>query len=396
MNGKELVLSALNGKGTEVLPFIPRLDIWYKANKRNGTLPERFRNASLRDITDELGIGYHAVVPDFRDNLFEDDDIDIGLGIYRFRAIPYDVRLNNIKKTVDRDNGLTTVQYSTPYGTITTKVLYDDTMKKSGATLAHVVEYALKGVDDFKALAYIFENAEVLPKYNGLEELKNYLGERGPIVAFNSLGASPMHYIMKELISTETFFYESFDHPDELHELKESISGYFYRMYDLVVKSPADIILSGANYDSSITTPAFFSRYITPELKKQAIKAHTNGKYLLTHTDGENRGLLNTYLDAGFDIADSICPDPMTSLSLKEIKDKFGEKITIWGGIPSVSVLENSMSEYQFEALLNSTFESIGRGDHIIFSIADTTPPDAKFERILKIIKKTEEFGPVK
>ena len=396
MNGKELVLSALNGKGTEVLPFIPRLDIWYKANKLNGTLPERFRNASLRDITDELGIGYHAVVPDFRDNLFEDDDIDIGLGIYRFRAIPYDVRLNNIKKTVDRDNGLTTVQYSTPYGTITTKVLYDDTMKKSGATLAHVVEYALKGVDDFKALAYIFENAEVLPKYNGLEELKNYLGERGPIVAFNSLGASPMHYIMKELISTETFFYESFDHPDELHELMESISGYFYRMYDLVVKSPADIILSGANYDSSITTPAFFSRYITPELKKQAIKAHTNGKYLLTHTDGENRGLLNTYLDAGFDIADSICPDPMTSLSLKEIKDKFGEKITIWGGIPSVSVLENSMSEYQFEALLNSTFESIGRGDHIIFSIADTTPPDAKFERILKIIKKTEEFGPVK
>ncbi|MCX7999386.1 MAG: hypothetical protein N3A69_10630, partial [Leptospiraceae bacterium] len=41
--------------------------IWYKANKKNDTLPSKYKNASLRDITDDLSIGYHAVVPDFRD-----------------------------------------------------------------------------------------------------------------------------------------------------------------------------------------------------------------------------------------------------------------------------------------------------------------------------------------
>jgi len=41
------------------------------------------------------------------------------------------------------------------------------------------------------------------------------------------------------------------------------------------------------------------------------------------------------------------------------------------------------------------TFASIGNGDHIILSIADTTPPGAKFDRILKIAQKAKQFGPV-
>ncbi len=38
------------------------------------------------------------------------------------------------------------------------------------------------------------------------------------------------------------------------------------------------------------------------------------GKFLLTHTDGENIGLLEEYMACEFDIADSICPSPMTKL----------------------------------------------------------------------------------
>jgi hypothetical protein len=74
----------------------------------------------------------------------------------------------------------------------------------------------------------------------------------------------------------------------------------------------------------------------------------------------------------------------------------FDEKITIWGGIPSISVLETSMSDVEFEKYLDMTLESIGRGDHIIFSIADTTPAGAKFERLVRIAEKVREFGPVK
>ena len=398
MTHKERILKTLRGEPTDVIPFIPRLDIWYNANSKNGGLPDRYKNATLRDITDDLDLGFHSVVPLFRDFENEHGDEDIGLGIYRFNAIPYRVELHGVDKKVKRyPDGLIEVEYQTPRGMIKTGVLYDEDMRRGGATLAVTMEHAVKGIDDFEALAYIFENAEVRPNYVYYTDYQeNFVGDRGVAVGYSGVCASPMHYLLKELMAIETFFYEMYDHPEEMEQLAGRLQGYCDKVFQTAACSPAEIILSGANYDRSITTPPLFQKYIAPVLKQQADILHKKGKFLATHTDGENNGLLDDYMASDFDIADSICPSPMTSQTLKEVKDKFGGKITIWGGIPSICVLENSMSEYDFDKYLDAMLESIGKGDHLIFSIADTTPPGAKFERILKIAKKVREFGPVK
>jgi hypothetical protein len=346
MNNKERVLATLKGEPTDQLPYIPRLDLWYKANKVRGTLPDQYRNASLFDIVDDLGIGYHHVVPDFLDFIDPLDELDRCLGIYRLRTLPYRILLRGIKRNVFYDGDVTTVEYITPYGNVSGKVLYDDSMRRAGVTITHVFEQVIKSVEDYKAVAYIFENAEVLPAYDQYLIAKEEVGDRGVAVAWVSLSGSPMHLIQKELMSYELFFYELYDHPN--------------------LAAAADVL-------------------------------HGNNKFLLTHTDGENKGLLECYLESRIDIADSICPAPMTSLTLKEAREAFNGKITIWGGIPSISVLENSMSDYEFEAYLDRVFsEEIGRGDHLILSIADTTPPDAKCSRIEQIAKLAQEFGPVR
>ena len=396
MNYKELLFSTIKGAATEVIPFVPRLDLWYKANKLNDTLPDKYKNAALMDITDDLNIGYHAVIPDFRDYSDDNGDIDLGLGIYRFKTIPYNVELHNVERKVTREKEIINVEYLTPYGSIHTKVLYSEIMKKSGATLAHVLEYAIKGVQDFEAVAYIYENIEIKPQYDHFLKFKESIGGRGIVAAFNSLCASPMHLIMKELMSVEAFFYESFDNPEELEWLAGKITGYYDKVFEVVANSPAEIVLSGANYDSSIISPLFFNKHIKTSLRRQAESLHKKDKYLITHTDGENRGLLEAYLESGFDIADSVCPAPMTSMSLKDVRDILGKRVTVWGGIPSISVLEDSMTDYEFDKYIDTTMESVGSGDHLIFSIADTTPPGAKFDRIKRIAKKVKEFGPVK
>lgn len=154
--------------------------------------------------------------------------------------------------------------------------------------------------------------------------------------------------------------------------------------------------MSGANYDFMFTTPDMIEEYVVDELKRQSDIAHSMGKFIATHTDGENMKLLDLYVKAGFDIADSICPAPMTKTSLKETRDVFGEKITIWGGIPSIATLQSTMSDGDFYKLVDETMETIGRGDHMIFSVADTLPPAADFDRVLYLKRKIEEFGAVK
>lgn len=392
MNYKDLMLSVIRGEEPKKIPFVPRLDIWYKSNKILGTLPSKYQNAKLTDIVDDLGTGYHAAVPDFRDYAHEDCDIDIGIGIYRFRTIPYEVKLHNIKRIVTREQeGLLNVEYITPFGNIKTGVVYDESSKKSGSTLSSTVEYAVKSARDFKAAGYIFENMEITPKYEGYLEYAQSIGDKGLVTAFSSPYASPMHYIQKELMSFETFVYENYDYPTEMNSFAESVSKAYYKICDILSECPAEVILSGANYDSSVTDPEFFKKHIVPSLKKQSETLHKKGKYLLTHTDGENHGLLELFLESGFDIADSICPAPMTSLSLKEIRKVFNNKITIWGGIPSVCMLEEIMSDYDFEKFLDELLNTVADKKRIILNISDTTPPRAKFERLLRIIQKIEE-----
>jgi len=85
----------------------------------------------------------------------------------------------------------------------------------------------------------------------------------------------------------------------------------------------------------------------------------------------------------------------MTVLSLKKIKETSDDEIIIWGGLPSIAVLENSMSDCEFEAHLEGVLKHVGNGGHLIPSIADTISPDMKFVRLVLIAKLVREIGPV-
>jgi hypothetical protein len=382
MSYKQLILDTIQGKPTTRIPFVPRLDLWYRSNKYNNTLPDKYKNASLKEIVEDLGVGYHAIIPNFQDLRSSDDDLHRALGIYNLWFMPYRTVLNNVDIFSEVNGDKRTVEYRTPKGNITTETIYNAQMRSAGITITHISKYAITCAKDLEALQYIFENAAVYPNFAGYEEFKSQVGDMGVAVAYMNMAASPMHLIQRDLVPLDLFYFLTFDNPDEMALLASTIQSYFDRILDIVTLSPAEIVLSGANYDAAVTSPPFFKQHITPSLKKQARRLHAHGKFLLTHTDGENMGLLDEYIASEFDIADSICPAPMTKLSLKDVRDAFGGKITIWGGIPSISVLEDSMSDSEFFKYVDNAMTEIGVGDHIIFSIADTTPPAAKFSRI--------------
>jgi len=395
MTHKERMLAALRGEPTDLIPYAPRLDLWHRANSLAGTLPDGFRNAPPRDFVDAFGLAYHGVIPNFRDLRDPTDDAERAFGIYSLHMMPFRTTFENVKRTIRTCGDRTICEYDTPPGVIRCVTLYDDAMKRAGISITHVEEYVFKSASDYRALAYLFENARVEPNYEGFAEFADFIGERGIAVGFVSLAATPMHLIQRELMPLDVFFYELHDHPDEVHRLAESIGVYWRRMLDVSADSPADVLLLGANYDASVQYPPFFAEHIAPGLREFARLLHARGKYLLTHTDGENTGLLDHYLASEFDIADSICPKPMTRLSFKEVRDAFAGRITIMGGIPSVTLLQSSMSDRDFDAFLDAFFEDVGAGDHLILGISDTAPPAAAWDSIIKIGERVEALGSV-
>ncbi|MBW1686410.1 MAG: hypothetical protein JRS35_15250, partial [Deltaproteobacteria bacterium] len=63
------------------------------------------------------------------------------------------------------------------------------------------------------------------------------------------------------------------------------------------------------------------------------------------------------------------------------------------GGIPESVLLEDTASEDEFEAFLTDLFASVAPGDRLILGTADSTPPDAEFERLHRIHERVEQEG---
>jgi len=83
----------------------------------------------------------------------------------------------------------------------------------------------------------------------------------------------------------------------------------------------------------------------------------------------------------------------MTKVTLTEVRKAFQGKVAVYGGIPSVALLESAMSDNEFEIFMTGLFDEISPGDRFILSVSDTTPPDAKFDRLLRITEMVRERG---
>ncbi len=261
-------------------------------------------------------------------------------------------------------------------------------------SIPDVLEPAIKSIDDYARVAEILSKVQIVPTPDAYDSYRTRIGEQGIAVAYLSLAASPMQHIMRDLRKLEPFFFNIMDDPGPVQALAEVLAVIYEALLGTARESSAEVVILGANYDDAVTYPPFFEKHIMPWLQNAGERLHGAGKMLLTHTDGENRQLVPLYLRSNFDIADSVCPAPMTRVSLRDYRQAFGSTITIWGGIPSIMLLENSCSQADFRSYVDALFEESRPYDSLILSVADTLPPDADFGRMLYIRDKVAQANP--
>ncbi len=379
----------------DVIPFVPRLDLWWLANASRGTLPEEFAGMTTDDIARSRGWAIYRMVPGLGDVAGIDDVLHRSIGLFNFKQSVHRWKLGGgVEVNATDEDGMQIVEYHTPVGVARTIGGVTEAMKKAGSSLGWVEEPMIKEPGDYAIAAYIFENLEVAPAYEQHLEYMAGIGEDG-VVAVNgaTLAASPVHQIQKELIDATRFFYEYNDNQKLIRRLAESIEVYFEKVLATIADSPAEVVLWGANYDDTLTYPPYFEKEILPWLRRAGEVLGAKGKIVATHTDGENAGLMDLIRDCGCHVAESVTPYPMTKVKIDEYYARWRDKITIMGGIPESVLMEETATEEEFETYLDNLFASVVPGDRIILGTADSTPPDAVFARLDRIAERVEREG---
>ncbi|MGE5254179.1 MAG: cobalamin-dependent protein, partial [Planctomycetaceae bacterium] len=219
------------------------------------------------------------------------------------------------------------------------------------------------------------------------------IGEDGVPFTLAGRAASPMHHIQKYFVDATDFYFHYHDYAREMQALAESMVSFFDRVIQLAGDSPAEVVYWGANFDDMITYPAFFEKDIVPWIRKAADILGGKGKFVSCHCDGENLGLLDLIRDSGMHIAEAVTPAPMTKVPVEEYYRRWGDKLTLFGGIPSILLLQESTTDEEFEAYLDHLFRAIAPGKRMILGIADSTPPKAIFDRLVRIGERVEKEG---
>jgi uroporphyrinogen-III decarboxylase len=395
MTHRERMLAAIRGKQVDRIPWAPRMDLWYIANRAKGELSERFVGKNMVELAGELNVASHAVRADFTNPRTPEHLILRGLGLDLHHDYPFKINVLDlpVKFQHDEENFFTTIK--TPAGEVITHTYLTGKMLRNGISLFFIKSYAIESKDDLEAVAQVFDLLEVVPTPEAHAEFQKRVADQGVAVAAGLYGASPMHLILHDLMPTEQFFISYLEERDALYKLANRMEPFFETVLDAVLRCDAEIIYWGSNYDQNITWPPFFKDEIAPWLKKVSKRVHDAGKLLLTHTDGENKALLPLYPSCEFDIAESVCPHPMTANTLKEIREGMGSKTTVWGGIPSIALLDSIMDDNRFEAYLDEMFSELGTGERLILGVSDNVPPEANLSRFEKIEQKIKAFGPV-
>ena len=174
---------------------------------------------------------------------------------------------------------------------------------------------------------------------------------------------------------------------DKISEIKAHIAKDF-------VEAGVDILWIGDDIgvqNGPIMDPEMWRKFLIPPLKK-IINAARSVRFdipVAYHTCGCIDWAIDGLIEAGIDILQSLQPEANDSAVLKE---KFGDRISFWGGIGSQSTMSGgTIVDVKNEVI--HLIETVGRGGGYICSPAHFLEPETPLENIDAFIDAIEEYG---
>ena len=368
MTNRDRILAILDGRTPDRIPWIPRLQIWYEAHRRAGTLPEPYRRWSLRDVERNIFGGTAA-----RDGF-----------VYRTEIRDVEIRPQRIGEME------TLTEYVTPVGTVTTRLRSTERLRSQGIQDAEV-EFMLKRREDYAVVEYLIEHTHYRPAFEEYERYEREVGEDGyPMV---NCGDCPFHFWLRTLVGYDQGYYHLADYANEVEKLLGVIADCWrQRLWRPMLDSPARLLMHGHHLSSQMTPPRLFERYILPYYREMSPLFRARGKVLALHADNDTRAILSHIERAGFGMVECFATHPMVPTTLAEARAAWGDRVIVFGGVPSV-ILEDPFTDEQFEAHMAELFRTIAPGNAFLLGVADNVMPGAKIERVRRITELVRQRG---
>jgi len=171
------------------------------------------------------------------------------------------------------------------------------------------------------------------------------------------------------------------------------------KLLDRLIDLPFDGIMFGDDWGHQqgvIFGPQRWRDVIKPNMAKQFARSKAAGKYALHHSCGSVAEIIPDLIDIGLDVLESVQPEAC-GMNPYHLKDRFGDKLTFWGGLGSQSIIPFGTPDELREEIRKLAAHMGTNGGYILApakGLQPGTPPEnglAILEEFIKLGESTSD-----
>ena len=362
MNQRERVLSVLNGRVPDCVPWFGDLDYWVGSMVKKGTLPDKYK-----------GDGYFKL------------HSDLGVGFYLQGCFPFDIEYEGVEIEEKRTGDFLQKTIRTPAGCLISEKRYlPNTFSWA------IVRHMLNNIDDLPAFLYLTEHTTYKSNSTVVLRKKELAGDNGLSLCY--LPRSPFMDLATEISGIENLVFLLADWPEEMALLLEAMELLSDKAANIALNSPAECLMIPENLSSEVVGDEYYIKYLRPYEKKWTDRIRQAGKFSFIHMDGTLKGLVRLVAETGFDVLEALTPFPTGDMSLKQIATVVPARSVIWGGLPGI-LFTPHVTDDEFDRHVIETLELMRTTPRFVLGVADQVPPDGIWERVAKVRIMVEKYG---
>lgn len=195
-------------------------------------------------------------------------------------------------------------------------------------------------------------------------------------------------------LGDEAFLIGMIEDPEWVVDVSRTMTDLVLRDFDLLLErgiEPDGVWIYGdmAYRRGTMCSPAMYRELVWPDHKRMADWAHERGLPFIFHTDGNVHGVLEHYLDAGFD-----CLQPLEAKAGMDVRDlapEIGARLALFGNVDVMVMASNDRERVEHEVVSKLTAGMATRG--YAYHSDHSVPPTVSWETYEFVIELVDRYG---
>ncbi len=140
---------------------------------------------------------------------------------------------------------------------------------------------------------------------------------------------------------------------------------------------------------ATFCSPRMYKDLIWPQHKRQVDFAHDNGMKFIYHTDGNVNGVIDLWIEAGFDCFQPI--EAKAHMDIRELCPKYGDKLAMFGNIDVMVMATNDLAKIEAEIASKFAVGMAVKG--YAYHSDHSVPPSVSWNTYQQIIQLVDKYG---